>query len=160
MRFKGRLQVSDLTNRQIKFCEHYILTRDIKQSSLNAGYSQSYSKSKAYELLKDGRIIEKITHLENEHNQNHFKKLSLIANTELENILANSENDSAKLRAIELVYKLSGIIQDEKISLNINNINATKSKVKTIDDLYLDDFYEDEVKKVVNDTLQEFDKEY
>lgn len=45
--------MSELTIKQILFCENYILTRDIKQSSLNAGYSESYSKSKAYELLQD-----------------------------------------------------------------------------------------------------------
>ena len=50
-RLKGRFKVSELTIKQILFCENYILTRDIKQSSLNAGYSESYSKSKAYELL-------------------------------------------------------------------------------------------------------------
>jgi len=38
-----------------------------------------------------------------------------------------------------------------------------QNKALTIDDLYsrnLDDFYEDDIKKVVNDTLKEFDKEY
>ncbi len=135
-----------LTIKQIKFCESYFLTREAKQSSLEAGYSQSYSNSKAYELLQDTRIQTKIKELENEYNQNHFKKLSLIANTELENILVNSENDSAKLRAIELVYKLTGIIQDDKISLHINNTNIQENKVLTIND-----FYED-----VNDTLDEF----
>ena len=153
---KGRLEVRDLTIRQIKFCENYILTRDIKESSLNAGYSKSYSKSKAYELLQDEKILNKINKLESEHNQSHFKRLSMLANTELENILVGSENDNAKLRAIELVYKLSGIIQDEKISFNINNINKTK----TINDLYIDDFYQDEVKTIVIDTLNEFDKTY
>ena len=136
-----------------------LLTRDIKQSSLDAGYSHTYSKSKAYELIRDTKIQTKIQELETHHHQEHFKKLSLIANTELENILTNSENDSAKLRAIELVYKLSGTIQDERISLNINNINATQNKPKTINDLYLDDFYEDDVKKIINDSLEEFDKE-
>ena len=48
--------MSDLTVKQISFCKNYILTRDIKQSSLSAGYSESYSKSKAYELLQDDKI--------------------------------------------------------------------------------------------------------
>lgn len=110
--------------------------------------------------MKDTKIQTKIQELETHHNQEHFKKLSLIANTELENILVGRENDNAKLRAIELVYKLSGVIQDERLSLNINNINATQNKAKTINDLYLDDFYEDEVKTVVNNTLKEFEKDY
>ena len=83
MSAKGRLEVSKLTAKQISFCENYILTRDIKQSSLNAGYSESYSKSKAYELLQDERIQKKIQHLESEHNQNHFKRLSILANTSI-----------------------------------------------------------------------------
>ena len=128
-----------LTIKQIKFCENYILTRDIKQSSLKAGYSQAYSKSKAYELMKDTKIQTKIKELETHHNQEHFKKLSLAANTELENILVNSENDSAKLRAIELVYKLCGIIQDDKISLHINNTSIQENKVLTLDEFYIED---------------------
>lgn len=150
--------MSDLTAKQIKFCEHYILTRDIKQSSLSAGYSESYSKSKAYELLQDEKIQLHIQKLEKEHNQEHFKKLSMLANKELETILLSSDNDNTRLRAIELIYKLSGIIQDDKISLNINNTNMQENNnVKT-----LDSFYEDEVKakKVINETLQEFDKLY
>lgn len=173
--------MSDLTAKQIKFCEHYILTRDIKQSSLSAGYSSSYSKSKAYELLQDERIQKKILTLESEHNQNHFKRLSIIANKELENILLDDDNSNTKLRAIELIYKLSGVIKDEKVSLNVNNQN----QVLTIDDIYtktLDDFYKDEIdvskmsekevskayldllkndtKKIVKNTIKEFDKEY
>ena len=140
--------MSELTIKQILFCENYILTRDIKQSSLNAGYSKSYSKSKAYELLQDERIQKKIQKLENEHNQNHFKRLSIIANKELENILLDDDNNNTKLRAIELIYKLSGIIKDEKVSLNINNTNS--NKILTIDDIYnhktLEDFYKDEVR--------------
>lgn len=140
--------MSELTAKQILFCENYILTRDIKQSSLNAGYSKSYSKSKAYELLQDERIQKKIQKLENEHNQNHFKRLSIIANKELENILLDDDNNNTKLRAIELIYKLSGIIKDEKVSLNINNTNS--NKILTIDDIYstktLEDFYKDEIK--------------
>ena len=170
--------MSNLTAKQIAFCENYIITRDIKQLSSQAGYSESYSKSKAYELLQDERIVKKIHTLETEHNQNHFKRLSIVANEQLENILVGADTDSTKLRAIELVYKLSGVIQDDKISLNINNHN----KVGTIDDIYntrtLDDFYDvnnmsekevskayldlikSDTKAIVNDTLQEFDKEY
>lgn len=144
---KGRLKVSELTAKQILFCENYILTRDIKQSSINAGYSESYSKSKAYELLQDERIQKRIQKLESEHNQNYFKRLSIIANKELENILLD-DNNNTKLRAIELIYKLSGIIKDEKVSLNINNTNS--NKILTIDDIYstktLEDFYKDEIK--------------
>jgi phage terminase small subunit len=127
--------VSDLTAKQISFCENYILTRDIKQSSLNAGYSKSYSKSKAYELLQDEKIQQKIEQLEKEHNQEHFKKLSMLANKELETILLGSDNDNTRLRAIELVYKLSGVIQDERIFLSVNNTNINQN-TKTLDDFY------------------------
>lgn len=137
--------MSDLTAKQISFCEHYILTRDIKQSSLQAGYSKSYSKSKAYELLQDEKIQEKIQHLETEHNQEHFKRLSTIANKELETILLSSENDNTRLRAIELIYKLSGVIQDDKISLNVNNANIQNSK--SLDDFYSLELTEEQAKQ-------------
>ena len=129
--------MSELTIKQILFCENYILTRDIKQSSLNAGYSESYSKSKAYELLQDDRIKKKIQSLESEHNQNHFKRLSIIANKELENILLDDDNNNTKLRAIELIYKLSGIIKDDKV-LNIHNTNSIQTNTKSLDDFYDD----------------------
>ena len=137
-RLKGRFKVSELTIKQILFCENYILTRDIKQSSLNAGYSESYSKSKAYELLQDDRIKKKIQSLESEHNQNHFKRLSIIANKELENILLDDDNNNTKLRAIELIYKLSGIIKDDKVFLNIHNTNNNQTNTKSLDDFYDD----------------------
>ena len=137
--------MSDLTAKQISFCENYILTRDIKQSSLQAGYSESYSKSKAYELLQDEKIKKKIQHLETEHNQNHFKRLSIIANEQLENILTGADTDSTKLRAIELIYKLSGLIKDEKVSLNVNNHNQNNNL--TIDDFYNTELTEDEAKQ-------------
>ena len=174
MSAKGRLEVSNLTAKQISFCENYILTRDIKQSSLNAGYSQSYSKSKAYELLQDEKIKKKIQHLETEHNQNHFKRLSIVANEQLESILTGADTDSTRLRAIELVYKLSGVIKDEKVSLNINNQN----QVLNIDDFYDKELTEDEAKQkaldlgvplsaligeykgATKEVLQEFEKEY
>ncbi|PHO12557.1 hypothetical protein CPG38_06835 [Malaciobacter marinus] len=138
--------MSDLTVKQISFCKNYILTRDIKQSSLSAGYSQSYSKSKAYELLQDEKIQNKIKELEKEHNQEHFKRLSTIANKELETILLSSDNDNTRLRAIELIYKLSGIIQDDKISLNVNNASINQN-VKSLDDFYDKELTEDEAKR-------------
>lgn len=138
--------MSDLTVKQISFCEHYILTRDIKQSSLSAGYSESYSKSKAYELLQDEKIQLHIQKLEKEHNQEHFKRLSTIANKELETILLSSDNDNTRLRAIELIYKLSGVIQDDKISLNVNNASINQN-VKSLDDFYTKELTEDEAKK-------------
>lgn len=132
--------MSDLTVKQISFCKNYILTRDIKQSSLSAGYSESYSKSKAYELLQDEKIQKKIQELEKEHNQEHFKRLSTIANKELETILLSSDNDNTRLRAIELIYKLSGIIQDDKISLNVNNASINQN-VKSLDDFYSNEHF-------------------
>lgn len=138
--------MSDLTVKQISFCKNYILTRDIKQSSLSAGYSQSYSKSKAYELLQDEKIQNKIKELEKEHNKEHFKRLSTIANKELETILLSSDNDNTRLRAIELIYKLSGIIQDDKISLNVNNASINQN-VKSLDDFYDKELTEDEAKR-------------
>ena len=52
-------------------------------------------------------------------------------------------NEYARLRAIELIYKLNGIIKDDKI-LNINNENKV-----SIDNIYnhksLDDFYENQL---------------
>jgi len=155
---RGRLQVSNLTSKQISFCEHYIITRDAKQSSLSAGYSESYSKSKAYELLQDERIQKKIQKLESEHNQNHFKRLSMVANKELEAILLSSDNDSTRLRAIELIYKLSGIIKDEKVSLNVHNTNNSQANTKSLDDFYSEDIIK--IQRVVIDTLEDFEKEY
>ncbi|PHO12765.1 hypothetical protein CPG38_05725 [Malaciobacter marinus] len=148
----------DLTAKQIKFCESYILTRDIKQSAINAGYSETYSKSKAYELLQDEKIKKKIEQLETDHNQNHFKKLAIVANTELENILTSADTDSTKLRAIELIYKLSGIIKDEKVSLNIQNTNNSQTNTKSLDDFYSEDITK--IQRVVIDTLEDFEKEY
>ncbi len=37
--------------------------------------------------------------------------------------MLDDDNSNTKLRAIELIYKLSGVIKDEKVSLNVNNQN-------------------------------------
>ena len=54
------------------------------------------------------------------------------------NILLDDDNNNTKLRAIELIYKLSGIIKDEKVSLNIHNTNNSQTNTKSLDDFYDD----------------------
>ena len=120
---------SKLTNKQQKFCEDYIQTRNLSKSALNAGYSESFSLKKSYQLLQDEKIIHKIEELEKEYYTNQFKKLERKAVAKLETILDGGENKD-KLRAIEMIMKVNGFAQGISIEATTNDISI---KVKMPD---------------------------
>ena len=55
-----------LTQKQQDFAQHYITCHNAKEAALKAGYSITYSESKAYLLLKNETIKAKIEEFEKE----------------------------------------------------------------------------------------------
>lgn len=53
-----------LTRQQREFCHRYVVTRNAHKSSLEAGYSAHYAKSRSYALLKEVAIQDYIKQLE------------------------------------------------------------------------------------------------
>ena len=120
---------NQLTIKQQKFCEEFIQTRNLTKSALSAGYSESFSLKKSYQLLQDEKIIHKIEELEKEYYTNQFKKLERKAVAKLETILDGGENKD-KLRAIEMIMKVNGFAQGISIEATTNDISI---KVKMPD---------------------------
>ena len=56
-----------LSQKQIDFCNHYAISRNLEQSALKAGYSKSYARKSAYKLLESKAIQEQIKTIEDEY---------------------------------------------------------------------------------------------
>lgn len=52
--------MGELTERQRRFVEEYVVDGNVMQAALRAGYSQSYAKANSYKLLDNGGISEGI----------------------------------------------------------------------------------------------------
>ncbi len=99
-----------MTSRQHKFCIAYIETRNPREASLMAGYSDVYSKTKSYALLKNPAIKEKIDYLSKEYYQSEFQKLALDAVATLKDVLGNELSPASQMQAIKLSLILAGVI--------------------------------------------------
>lgn len=99
-----------LTEKQLLFCEKYLISRNSKQAALDAGYSESYANKKSYELLKDDRVKNKITALEELYFDSSFKRLAVASIGALESLIGDDViEDRVKLQAVKEIFKLSGI---------------------------------------------------
>ena len=57
MQWKGWWKIANLTPKQKKFADEYIITGNAYQSALNAGYSENYAKNANAKMIeKDGEI--------------------------------------------------------------------------------------------------------
>lgn len=52
--------MGELTERQRRFVEEYVVDGNVMQAALRAGYSQNYAKANSYKLLDNGGISEGI----------------------------------------------------------------------------------------------------
>lgn len=118
----------ELTSKQLKFCYSYITNHDAKSSALNAGYSKSFAEKKAYQLLKDEKIVNKIEELESEFYKDKFAKLAYDSMGVLEDIIKSDFlEEKVRLSAIKEVFKYYGLerrlaISDKSKSSAVNII--------------------------------------
>ena len=103
-----------LTKKQFDFVLYYVQTRNIFQSAISAGYSQSYSKSKAHELLKNPLVSEQITNLTESHFKEEFQRLAVNGINALSNIIKDEENRATQLQAIKYTLEQAGITNKEQ----------------------------------------------
>ena len=106
-----------MNKQQEQFCISYVATRDTRQSALQAGYSKSYSETRAYNLPKQFSAF--ISELEKKHYHEQFKKLSINAVQTIEEIINNSDNDTARLSASKYILELSGVVQPQQSDIKI-----------------------------------------
>ncbi len=103
-----------LTKRQSDFILHYVESRNIFKSAIDAGYSKSYAKSKSHELLKNPLIKEQITHLTESYYKEQFQELAIKSIKELAGVIEDSENRGSQLRAIQYVLSQAGVAEHDK----------------------------------------------
>ena len=101
--------MAQLTEKQIKFCEQYVISRDAKKSALEAGYSEVYAKGKAYLLLRDERITQKIEEVEKGFFSDRFAKMAIASMDVLEEIIVENFEDRTRLAAIKEVFRFYGL---------------------------------------------------
>ncbi len=104
-----------MTKRQHDFCIAYVVCRNPKEACITAGYTEAYSRTKSYNLLKKPELKELISTLTDDHYKNHFQEIATKAIKELSEVVQDSENRSTQLQAIKYVLGEAGVTeQDEK----------------------------------------------
>ena len=110
-----------LTTKQINFCKHYAINRNLEQSALKAGYSKSYSRKSAYKILENKEVVEYIKKIEDEYLPQEIKDLSFIGISKLKTIINDDSNRATQLKAIILVLQMNGIInKDNEYNSRLN----------------------------------------
>ncbi|UFH60470.1 terminase small subunit [Sulfurovum mangrovi] len=101
-----------MTKQQHDFCIAFVETRSVKESALKAGYSESYASTKAYNLLKEPEIMDKIAYLEKSYYQEQFKDLALDSVKNLKDIIGDDTNRATQLNAIKYALSMAGIADE------------------------------------------------
>ena len=124
-----------LTEKQLLFCEYYVTSRDAKNAALEAGYSEAYANSKAYRLLKDERVLEKVATLEKNFFSDRFAKLAIASMDVLEEIILENYEDRTRLAAVKEVFrfyeleKKLGVRTAEEDARSYNGVNIVFNEV-------------------------------
>lgn len=117
--------MNPLTTKQIDFCKSYLLLRDAKAAALEAGYSKQYASKKAFALLKQENITQKIDELEVEYFQSSFAKLAYESMNVLQSLIdPDSEflvEDRTKLAAIKEIFKYHRLEQKLNASVETSD---------------------------------------
>ncbi len=126
--------MASLTQKQLQFCEKYVTNRDAKNAALEAGYSEAYANGKAYLLLKDEKIAQKIEELEGKFFQDRFAKLAIASMDVLEEIILENFEDRTRLAAIKEVFKFYGLekrlgVEEGEEGKNYNGVNIVFNEV-------------------------------
>ena len=127
--------MASLTQKQIQFCEKYVVSRDAKNAALEAGYSETYANGKAYLLLQDERVVAKIAELEKNFFSDRFAKLAIASMDVLEEIILENFEDRTRLAAIKEVFKFYelerklGVDAEQEESNQYNGVNIVFNEV-------------------------------
>jgi len=122
--------VGTLTKKQSDFILHYVESRNIFQSAIDAGYSPTYAKSRSHELLRNPFIKEQITHLTESYYKQQFEELATKSIKELAGVIEDSENRSTQLQAIKYVLSEAGATEQPN-----SEAGTIEIKVKLPNDL-------------------------
>lgn len=105
------ITTQELTDRQTRFCEEYLIDLNATQAAIRAGYSEKTANRIASELLSKLDIQEKITELKAERakrtemtQDSVIQELAAVARAEIKGVRAVD-----KLKALELLGKHLGM---------------------------------------------------
>ena len=107
-----------ITAKQEAFCIAYVASRDAKDSAIKAGYSDNYANKKAYSLLKNESIKNRIAQLEQDFFSSRFATLAVASMGVLEEIILENYDDRTRLSAIKEVFKFYSL--ERKLGVNEN----------------------------------------
>lgn len=108
-----------MTDKQRKFCVEYVRCRNASKAALEAGFSKSYAKARAHELLRIPEIEAEVEKLEGEYYRQTFKELALKGLHAIGEIIESNQNPTARLRASELALRQAGFIDPAKVDQDL-----------------------------------------
>lgn len=107
-----------LRPRQERFCRLFVLHPNAAQAARNAGYDPQWARNAGYRLLRQPRIVQRISELQREMAEAHGRDIDVLIG-KLETVYRRSVDDhafSAAARAVELQARLAGLTRDHRRS--------------------------------------------
>ncbi len=119
----------NLSGKQEKFCQEYLIDLNATQAAIRSGYSKNYAVAQGYKLLENVGIKERLTELREELNHRAAEDGNMLTAEEvlqkLSDVVNNADLEKVKpseaLKALELLAKHHGLFdkdnQQRKYSL-------------------------------------------
>ena len=113
-----------MTKRQHDFCIAYVECRSPKEACITAGYTEAYSRTKSYALLKKPEVQELISTLTEDHYKSHFEEIATKAIKELSGVVQDSENRATQFKAIQYVLAKAGVTEQDDNQAGVISIKV------------------------------------
>jgi phage terminase small subunit len=116
----------ELTSKQQMFCEYYIENWNASDAARRAGYSENTCGEIGYENLKKPQIKEYITEIQKDIAKiAGISRLSIVK--DLIQIKDLAEQDKDQLKAIEVINKMVGFNDADKVDLTTQGESVNKT---------------------------------
>ena len=103
--------MSQLKEKQEKFCQNYILHNNATRAAKDAGYSEASAYNQGYRLLQETSIQERIEELRNEMSTD----IDVITEIEKQyEVARNGGHGTTALKALELLSRVRGNNSDSE----------------------------------------------
>jgi len=102
-----------LNSRQHRFVQEYLTTLNATQAARKAGYSEKTAHAQGCRLLKNSNVVEALTEARKAGISSSVARLQEVCST-VTNIIFNSRNEFARIKAAELLAKLNGWYAPER----------------------------------------------
>lgn len=121
----------DLTQKQKLFCQYYIIDWNGSKAAIKAGYSEKTAKEIASENLTKPNIKEYIKgiqeNLEEQAEISRLRQLKLLIDIAYHN---EKERTNDRLKAIEIINKMLGYNEPDKLDLSTKGEQITGMDIK------------------------------